>query len=770
MKRFVFYDYVVAALLFIAAWFFLYSAVDVSQSPNKKIFDLSVSEQAWVSVNEVVFSESRFSGMLILLSRDRFKDVRLDFLLVNPTIAGVAFNFQNQGEYSFFLINRVQKILVFGVVQQGQTFVRASFPMPDMAGEQVLLPLVLQVGNGEAALMLNNFVVGRAPSDNSVGGKVALLVQDNAVRSNLFLRCALDGTLSSGGKLTIKDRVYSSVITKFLHAPGLVYILGLYIVLVFLAYRLKRLFSDVKAESRLASAGSFYNIAYRAAALVTGAVVFVRIWQLYYNFGPTNAVMVEGLLMTAAVFIVLLMIAYGYSRLFALTSTAFLFICLPFLLYALALVNDLTLKISDTVFLRLCLAAMLVPLAFYFRPLLSFMRKDGRKLCSFSINHGLMLLWLVYIVFFFLKYNLDPGRAPIADESTLWVTAAQNMLAVGSRTAQLLSYPAGGFHSFGVSFSAALTGMLWGGGNSATIYFFPLFTIIALLIFLNRLCPWCWGFLFFYLALFNSFDYNGWISKLLYQLVYGEGVTTVYFLIICRELVELIKNNRRLSLADFLAMALGLGLLALTKSPAGYFGGIFMIILAGVYWFGRGGRERVGVLWAGLLFLLPVLLWKAFAFTNGIYVDRITASVTAQVYAWDWNIVARMFICMLDKGHMADAVYYAGISGLLILLTFRRNDFIVPGAICVYIVSIVLYYALSFCADFESAPRYFMPAILATFYFGAIAFERWMGSIITGTHCIFGNWGTDKYYVSRLFLRTAFVLSCLVMLGSVFLM
>ncbi|MEI6437485.1 MAG: hypothetical protein WCO69_01895 [Candidatus Omnitrophota bacterium] len=715
----------VSAIL--AAVILFFAAVTASESPNQKIFEFPPGSYSWVSVRETTFSFSSSREMLLLPSRDRWTDVRFDCVLVDPTVAGLAFDYQGQEHFSFFLIDRPRGVLEWGTVDHAHVTDWRSTALPAINEKGVVrLPLTLEVHQREAALMVNGQLVTRVLGGDFHGGKIALLIGASVPNRNGFMLNSIQGVLASGRTREIKARAYSDRReVPLFEIPGIPFILAFYSVLVFLGYRW------VKFEGSL-SVVSLWDRVYCAAGLLLGAVVFSRLWQVALHLGPVDIPTYGGLMATVGTVVLFILIAYSYSRLFAIATPLFLFVALPFFCYFLNLMNLLVLHLNDTLFIRLCVGALCLPLLWRARYLTGMLRAEIGKLSQVPIANGLILLWSAYAACYCFEYDLVPTRHAIIDEGSLWVTAAQHILADGMAKAQLLVYPGGGLHSFGISFVAALPGVLWGNGHGASVYLMPLFNIAALMLFLHRIKTWKWGFLFFFVSLFMAFDYTGIVSKLLYQLVYGEGISSVYFLVLCLEVFVLAKEAKELSLRRVLAVSMGIGLMALTKSPVGYFGCLFMLILSGLYGVGRWARGGGIILGAWFLFLAPITLWKGYTLLNGLYAAPVTQAAAVTGHSFNGEVLWRLWSSMISKGHMAWPFVYVTASCFMIARTFGKRDYVLLGPVFVLIVSVLLYYLFSFCADYDSSTRYFMPALLPLFFFGAVGFERWMGRLSAG--------------------------------------
>ena len=119
---------------------------------------------------------------------------------------------------------------------------------------------------------------------------------------------------------------------------------------------------------------------------------------------------------------------------------------------------------------------------------------------------ALIFLWLANSLLFFLEYNFDAHRVLYQDEGTFWYAAAANMVHQGTLKAQILGYPGGGLHPFGIPFIAALPLLFCKAIPMAGLYFMPVIILLMGSAFLNRIKKEPWIFIFFLTALFCAFN------------------------------------------------------------------------------------------------------------------------------------------------------------------------------------------------------------------------------------------------------------------------
>lgn len=337
----------------------------------------------------------------------------------------------------------------------------------------------------------------------------------------------------------------------------------------------------------------------------------------------------------------------------------------------------------------------------------------------------LIVLWLIHSFFFFFKYNFNPSRGMSQDEYTFWAVASQNMINEGMLKAHLAGYAGGGLHPFGIPFLTALPLLIIKSIPLSGIFFMPIVVILGLFLFLNKIKNERWLFLFFLVALFVSFNNRSWMATLMYQLVYGEGISTVILLWFTYEIVN---NNFNLQ-KYFLLGGFFIGLLALTKSPLALtflpFLAVFLI------------KHKRDCSWQSvgsviIIALIPSLVWS-------LYVNTFHISHYKPDLAFS-KIIERLSAPNIHFLHLAfkhlwmnaKNFVFLGIYSLVLFILFSKKYLEAVPALCL-LTGVILYYAYYYAygsmGDYESFLRYIMPASLPMFYLGGVGLNNLMGAV-----------------------------------------
>ena len=398
---------------------------------------------------------------------------------------------------------------------------------------------------------------------------------------------------------------------------------------------------------------------------------------------------------------------------------------------------------AETLFLQLFYGAVGVTVVFFLSKKKSLSAPPALRSGSFwqsAVLWALIILWFVQTLLLFLGHNFRPDRAPFADEGTFWVPAAQSMLANSVAQAHLAHYAGGGLHPFGVPFMSALPGLLVRSRSLQGVYFMPLISIVLMGAFLCTIRSRPWVLLFFISMLFYVFnDNHSWVGSLMYQLTYGDGLTAVFFLIVY---TEILNNTDGLMLKRFISsrhifvigaiLSMGIGLLALTKSPLASTFLVLLLLLIPLIT-ARSSSWGMMVL-RGVLFvmiaLIPLVLWRVFdakymsATTTPIphisyFADRMMAPNTDMLLR-----ITKYFLVQVKR-----SIYTFGLSLGLIILAAQRSLWYKAMPMLTILFFITGYYAYFYFygrpgqGDHESALRYAMLVLPAVFYSGAESFE-----------------------------------------------
>lgn len=460
----------------------------------------------------------------------------------------------------------------------------------------------------------------------------------------------------------------------------------------------------------------------------------------YFN----HAELWQGLFITVVVFLGILAMAFMYSRWLIDLPLPVIFSGMLLFLYNIVLGNLLLFNINDLVMLRGTLLILLIPLLIQ----LVSKKKQIIKQEKLSIKprvylpNILIILWMIHAVVYFFEYNFNPFRVPYGDENSLWFVAAQNMSSNGYFYAHQASYPASGLHPYGIPFISSLPNKMLGFPMDFTITFMPALIIIFLCVILNQIKSQRWVFIFFYSALFLVFHQRNWMSQLMYHLVYGEGLTTLFFLIVIMELYRL-DGLKKINQLQFLLMSFIIGLMAISKSPLASFSGIFYLFLLNIYYrrkINHSHQGKIQYFQSFCMFLIPLFSWQLikikFSLSGPWTVFQpfhiFTVILHPNIDMW----------CAAVRHLISDSenfVYFLILSPVVILISLCRKLYRHAAIILLFILTVVFYYGYVYQGtDYQSTMRYIMPCSLALFYLGGQGYERVMNKIETlGVHQIY---------------------------------
>ena len=494
------------------------------------------------------------------------------------------------------------------------------------------------------------------------------------------------------------------------------------------------------------------HLYYFIAALV-GARLFTRCLQGWGkvhlpNFGFQNLWM--GLLITVAFHLFILALAWIYSKWIIRLSPLILYPGFLLGFYFISLLNSLTLFLPEPLLLRLILAGLIAG------PILKACRSKNNIRPLFSrpsarqwMGIALIGLWLIHSGLFFLEINLQPDRKPFVDESTFWYPAAEEIILTGGLPSRAGNLSATSAHPYGIPFIAALPAMTAGFRHPSAAYFMPFAVILTLTVFLASIRDNKWALLFFLTALFVTFNSRGWPGELLYARIYGEGLSTVFFLAVCFELRRL-TDETRIPAIEFYTLCFVFGLLALTKFPLAAVWPIFLLPLMILYGRQRSPRQSLMAAVSGLLLsFIPLLTWLIF---------KARHQITNRPHQPDWAALAQRLatpnLDMLTRVYQhlinqaPDGTAFALIATAFFIAEKPKKYTSIFSTILLFGGLIIFYYGYIYHygrlgGDHASSLRYLMPMTLALFYFGALGYENVMQRIAAASWPKILTWGAS---------------------------
>ncbi|MBF0386238.1 MAG: hypothetical protein HQL20_00115 [Candidatus Omnitrophica bacterium] len=701
---------------------------------NQPIFELSRTT-SWQASKNLIYYGSSGPVVETLNSHALWKKFVLSFSLANPLTAGVVYDIRSEGWYRFFMFNRPQRTLIAGQNINGAIRIDRSWPLELPAGEDLVLPLTLEVDAAQAVLRLAGKPLASFEAAIKVPARFGLYTEQATVRNNVFLNILVTGELADGRAVSLGPESYQDFdrgkpLARLWTVPGIGAVILLYVLAILFLVVLKN-----SGPGAIAVGGNHPGRALDMAGLIlyalAGAVVFVKAWQLGHKvaFYPAYWQTMPALLCVMSMDILLLGLSWFYARRFIRLSPLLVFVVLPVFLYGVHIINLNLLHWPDPWFLRGVLGLLALPILFISKEQVAELKNIAGSIFKVNRYNGLVLLWLVYVSLYFLEYNFRMPRPLFGDEANLWFAAARNMIHNGVLEAHLAGYPAGGYHPFGIPFLTAIPGLLWGSGDESLIFFMPLFNIIVFTVFLLRLRQQPGLFLFFYAASFVVCDYAGLIGALLFRLVYGEGWSGLYFLVMGAEIIRLSRNGKITDWRCWLGLGMAAGLTLLTKRPVYYWGAIFLLTAA-VCYFRTGCSLRLlrNFLAGVAVFFLPVGAWGWLAHQHGI---GSAVSVTGTMFgpgSWHFNLGILDWRAMMAWSYVSPlAGYYLLGALVLCLAAWRRSASVHLFPPLTLLIFVTGYYVFGFQSDWTSSSvRYYMPAALLILYLAGLALEDWL--------------------------------------------
>ena len=475
------------------------------------------------------------------------------------------------------------------------------------------------------------------------------------------------------------------------------------------------------------------------ASLVLAVRLLVRCAQNFQSLDTiafADGKLWQSLVIVITVHIIFIAAAWIYSRLWpAITVLSFyaaILLSFPFLW----ILNVFILKIPDGIFLWSVATLWILPAVIQTERFKEWLGMSVSWRSWLTWPNALITLWFIHAVTLFLRFNFIADRRPFGDESTLWYTAAARMITHGFLSAHAIQYDGRGMQPFGVPFIAALPAKLFGSMETATIYFMPVAIIFFLLLFLNSIKHERYMLFFFLVAVFTTFHNRSWMSELCYKLVYGEGLSMIFFLAVSVQLFQL-EKDRHLGKAQFLFLSFLIGLLALVKWPLAVLVPVFYAMMAFLYLkIDPRNLEKWTVAAIGFaIAFVPQVLWNLFnqshdfltpglSITTGELLNRLSAP----------NIPALKLIVGDIYTQYDSFFYYAVLSFIFVFFTFRSWEYLRLMSIMILGILVTFFYAYIFIystveGDWGSALRYYMPAVLALYFFGSIGLSQCVKNI-----------------------------------------
>ncbi|MDO8581074.1 MAG: hypothetical protein Q7S13_06305, partial [Candidatus Omnitrophota bacterium] len=231
-----------------------------------------------------------------------------------------------------------------------------------------------------------------------------------------------------------------------------------------------------------------------------------------------------------------------------------------------------------------------------------------------------------------------------------------------------------------------------------------------------------------FFAVFNS---RSWLTHLMYQLVFGDGVASVMMLAVLLEIYYASKREH-LSVFHFAGLNLLVGLLGVSKAPVTY---IFPLLLIPLY-----GLCFKKVLWppklkslitlgALALCALPNTLWRLFTWGNEIKQIQLSGfDLKTYVSHLLHPYTELLYKCFLNIAVDADMLaYYALLSAAMVIIFRPKGIRLLFVPLLLHFLLLVNYYAyIYYQGDWGSFMRYFLPIVPALFYVAGLTFEHWI--------------------------------------------
>lgn len=428
------------------------------------------------------------------------------------------------------------------------------------------------------------------------------------------------------------------------------------------------------------------------------------------------------LIVVFCLYFALYILARRLSRALLLPAS-FIFLIFPFFIYFIFLLNSLTFHLSDSLFLWISMALILVA-SFLFKPSIE-EKENGSIHQTETFAIWILIFFIVlYGLMLFLSANFKFDRAPFADENTFWFVAAKEMLEKGVLIAHQGGYPGGGLHPFGVPFLNAFPGLLLNISSHHLIFFMPIYILVGFSIFLFEFMSSQrakWGMIFFLTAWFAAFNNRSWAGGLFYSIVYGESVCMVLVLSILSWFA--LSRTRMTSASCFVASFL-FGLLSLTKFPFILLSPVFFIIFLLL------NRERIkGVgrkAFMIALFVLPFIVLKLFQSEYGGHISSLSHFGFDRLFEPNIDMLSRVVQNIVsDAGNL---FYYSIFSIVVTLIFFRKLWYGCP--VLIWILFLGFYYGYIYCygvigaGDAASGLRYYLPAGAGLLLLGSLGIEK----------------------------------------------
>jgi hypothetical protein len=407
------------------------------------------------------------------------------------------------------------------------------------------------------------------------------------------------------------------------------------------------------------------NKVLNAAAFIVMLRLLRHVFKLFEHLNWSelmSSLVASGFLVSLSVYAALLALAGLFKRYTSLQiPTALLFVALLPMLYMVVLLNMMTLHLPDTLCLQLAMILMMIGVCTVT------VRKPrmipGGTKTDFSVFDVLLIVWGIHSILLLLTYSGTPDRSPFMDEKHFYFTAAQNMIVDGFSAAHHAPYDAGITYSLGVPFMAAFPAKLLGSQNLHIPFFMPLIIIFALLGLFWELRSKPVVLFFLITSLTATFNNDGWMGLLCYRLIYGEGISMIFFLLLTVSLIN-IARTRRADLTTSILFCLCAGGIYLTKSPAMYSGLAFWAV-----WFILAVRSsgyafvtgRAAVTCLGCC-LLPAFAWLQYVQLTSVPAGAVIGVAGGLHYNQDMWVRMATYI----RETTPDALIY-GLMALIVL-------------------------------------------------------------------------------------------------------
>jgi len=339
----------------------------------------------------------------------------------------------------------------------------------------------------------------------------------------------------------------------------------------------------------------------------------------------------------------------------------------------------------------------------------------------------LIMAWILGAFFYFLSENFLITRQPYVDESSFWFVQAKDFVALDPLYREGTRYA---HSSYGIPFIIAFPQVLFKTSFPQGPYFMPIILIFILGGVLYELRRDRWAFLFFLGLLLMTVNRHLWWQKLFFSLIYGEGLTAVFVLVLISELWWWKERGSKNDTMELTILTFSIGLLFYTKMPSSY---VFIAFLSVIFSIKKGKISEKVFLF--LLACIPFLIWKL-----GSPVVNVPGIGGGVVFSFK-NF--RGMAGYLIKKYTAP-MFFSFISFLLVLFSFKKKElwFLFP-LISILLFIVLIYASILRNSEFESSGRYIMHFMLGLYFLGAIAFSRLLNYFFD---CRFKNFRLGKKY------------------------